>query len=195
MDSKKPVKPQAFSSADKFEKWLKKNYAKSDGIWLLFYKKKSGIKSVTYPEAVDIALCYGWIDSQLKSLDEKSYIQKFTPRRNRSVWSRVNIAKVTQLIKDKRMQPAGLAQINAAKKDGRWEQAYHSSKTAEIPADFLQALNKNKKAKKFFDTDLTKSNKYTIYFMLQSAKRPETKTKRINKIIQMLAKGQKPRLI
>src|SRR6266581_6946140 len=145
-----PIK--SFKSADAFEKWLAKNHSKSRGIWLRFFKKNSGIPSIYYPGALDVALCHGWIDAQLKSFDASSYLQRFTPRRPRSGWSKRNTQHAKRLIKEGRMQPAGLAQINAAKRDGRWKVAYESPKKMKIPADFLNELQKTAKAHAFFQT-------------------------------------------
>ncbi len=194
MKTKPESKIISFSSADKLERWWEKNHGKSNGIWIKFYKKSSGIKTVTYPEAVDLALCFGWIDSQLKSLDEKAYLQKFTPRRSKSVWSKINTAKIEKLIAEKKMRPAGLKVVEEAKQDGRWANAYHSPSTAKMPRDFLLALNKNKKAKQFFKT-LKKANTYAIFFRIQSAKKSETRKNRIKDLVKMLAKSQKPHLI
>jgi uncharacterized protein YdeI (YjbR/CyaY-like superfamily) len=173
-----------------WQKWLDKNHAQQDGVWLKFAKKASGITTVNYAEALEEALCYGWIDSQAKSLDDKFYLQKFSPRRARSIWSKINVDKVEKLIAEGKMQPAGLAQIEAAKADGRWEAAYHSPANAVMSEDFSKALNKNKKAKEFYET-LSKGNKYAILWRLQQAKRPETRARNIEKFIAMLAAGQK----
>ena len=180
----------SFASAQKWEAWLAKNHARPEGIWLRFFKKGSGKKTVTYAEALDGALCYGWIDSQLKKYDEISYLQKFTPRRSKSVWSKINIGHVERLIQAGKMKPVGLQKIEEAKKDGRWEKAYDSQGKMEMPADFLKRLAKNKKAKAFFET-LNKANTYAIGWRLQTAKRPETREKRMKEILAMLAKGEK----
>lgn len=186
-----PIK--SFKSPKEFEKWLSKNYHKPEGIWIKFYKKASGIKTVIYAEALDVALCYGWIDGQVRSYDAKSYVQRFTPRRKRSAWSKRNVEHIARLTKLGLMKPSGLAAVAEAKKSGAWDNAYHSQKTAVIPKEFLAELTKNKKAKAFYDT-LTKSTLYTIYYYLDSAKRPETKQKRTKMIISMLARKQKPSL-
>ena len=155
-----------------------------------FFKKDSGKKTFQYAEALDVALCYGWIDSQMKSYDKESYIQKFTPRGAKSIWSKRNKTHVARLLKEKRMTPAGLAQIDAAKKDGRWKGAYDSPKKMQVPPDFLQLLSKNKKAFSFFKT-LNKANVYAITWRLQTAKKPETREKRMHTILEMLKKSQK----
>lgn len=180
-----------FKAAKEFEHWLNKNYASSNGIWLRIYKKASGIPTMTYPEAVTAALCYGWIDGVANKYDEVSYLRRFTPRRSRSIWSKLNIERATQLINSGKMKPGGLKEIEAAKADGRWAAAYDSPANIEIPKDFLEALSKKPKAKKFFET-LNKTNKYSITWRLQTAKKPETREKRMKLILEMLSKGQKP---
>lgn len=187
---KKDPKILSFQSAKKFESWLEKHYTKEEGIWLKFFKKNSGIKSVNYKEALDAALCYGWIDGQAKSLDEKSYLQKFTPRRAKSIWSKRNTEHIQRLIKEKRMKPSGLLQVKLAKQDGRWDNAYHSPTTVKMPKDFLEALAKNKKAQIFYDS-LNKSNTFAIYFRIISAKKLETREKRIKEIVKQLAQKKK----
>ena len=154
------------------------------------FKLNSGHESITYPEALLEALCYGWIDGVRKAHDAVSYLQRFTPRRPKSIWSRINTAHAKRLIKAGRMQPAGLKQIEAAKQDGRWNRAYPSPANAKIPDDFLKALEKNRKAKAFF-ASFDKRNTFSIAYRLQSAKRPETREKRMKAIVQMLARGEK----
>ena len=154
-----------------------------------FFKKDSGIKGLTYAEALDEALCYGWIDGQARGLDETSYLQRFTPRRKRSPWSKINREHVARLIKARRMQPAGLAEVERAKKDGRWNAAYDSFGTAAPPPDFQAALAKNKKARAFFAT-LSRQNVYAIYFRLHHAKQAETRARRVAQFVEMLAEGR-----
>lgn len=178
-----------FATQEAWRQWLDKNHAKADGIWIKFFKKHTGKKTVSYAQALDEALCYGWIDGQSKSLDEDTYKQKFTPRRSRSIWSKRNIEHVARLIKEKKMMPAGLAQIKAAKADGRWEAAYDSQSNMKIPDEFMKLLAKNKKAEKFFKS-LNKSNTYAINWRIQTAKKPETRAKRMKEMVAMLAKGQ-----
>jgi uncharacterized protein YdeI (YjbR/CyaY-like superfamily) len=180
----------SFGSPAEWEHWLGHNHATSKGIWLRFYKKGSGISSVYYAEALDVALCYGWIDGQLKKYDELSYIQRFTPRRPRSLWSKRNIEHIARLTNEGRMKPAGLQQAEAAKVDGRWEVAYDSQGQMAIPDDFLNELTKNKKALAFYET-LNKANQYAIAWRLQTAKRPETREKRKQEILEMLAREEK----
>lgn len=188
----KPKKSElvAFATAAEWRRWLTKNHQTADGVWLRFYKKDSGVPTVVYAEALDEALCFGWIDGQAQSLDAKSYCQRFTPRRARSIWSKRNIAHVARLIKTKKMRAAGLKQITAAKADGRWKQAYDSPSKAKVPPDFLRELNKNPKAKAFFAT-LNRANLYAITWRLQTAKKPETREKRKTEILAMLAAGKK----
>ncbi len=179
-----------FSTAKTFETWLEKNHDNSIGFWLKIFKKDSGIKTISYAEALDIALCYGWIDGQKQSFDEKAYLQKFCPRRAKSIWSKINIGHVERLINEGRMRPAGLKAIEKAKEDGAWEKAYDSSSNMTIPEDFLKELGKNKKAEAYFK-GLNKSNLFAIGFRLQTAKKQETREKRMKQIIEMLAKGEK----
>jgi uncharacterized protein YdeI (YjbR/CyaY-like superfamily) len=178
-----------FESKKKFADWLAKNHDKSAGLWLKIAKKATGISSVTYAEALDVALCYGWIDGQKGSLDEQYFLQKFTPRRPKSIWSKINVEKVERLIADGEMKPAGLKAIEAAKQDGRWAAAYASQKNMSVPEDFQSALNKNKKAKVFFET-LTGSKRYSFLFRIETAKKAETRENRIRQFVEMLAKGE-----
>ena|ERR687895_1678525 len=180
----------SFQSAREWEEWLATNHASSVGIWLRFFKKGSGKPTVTHDEALDVALCYGWIDGQAKKYDELSWLHKFTPRRARSVWSRRNTEHVERLIKENRMKPPGLAEVEAAKADGRWTKAYDSPSKMTMPEDFLKELSKNKEAKAFFET-LNKANIYAIAWRLQTAKKPQTREKRMKAILTMLAKGEK----
>jgi uncharacterized protein YdeI (YjbR/CyaY-like superfamily) len=179
-----------FASQKEWESWLSQNHDKENGVWLRFYKKNSGVVSLTYDQALEEALCYGWIDSQAKSYDEKSYLQKFTPRRSKSIWSKINTGHIERLMKEGRMKTAGMLQVEAAKKDGRWQSAYAPQNTIVIPNEFMQELKKNQKAFTFFET-LNKSNKYAIAFRLTTAKKEETKKKRIKDFIAMLSRGEK----
>lgn len=180
----------SFKSQRDWANWLAKQHAASNGIWLRFFKKDSGVASVTYAEALDEALCYGWIDGRLDPYDEKSWLRRFTPRRPRSPWSKRNIEHVNRLTAAGRMKPAGLQEAEAAKKDGRWDKAYDPQGAMEMPADFLQALAKDKKAKAFFES-LNRANRYAIAWRLQTAKRPETRARRMQAILAMLKKGEK----
>ena len=190
IENKKDAPTQSFASASAWEKWLAANHAQSDGIWLRIFNKESGEKTVTYADALDEALCYGWIDGQKKKFDSDSWIQKFTPRRARSIWSKRNIEHIERLTNEKRMKAAGLKAFEDAKKDGRLVAAYDPPSNSTTPQDLLKLLEKNKKAKAFFDS-LNKANKYAITWRLQTAKKPETREKRMNIILEMLAKGEK----
>ena len=180
----------AFKSAAAFRRWLAANHGRSDGLWLRFYKKDSGQSTITRAEALDQALCHGWIDGQAKPCDAGSWLQKFTPRRARSGWSKRNTQHAGRLIKSGRMTPAGLAAVAAAKADGRWQAAYDSPRNAAPPQDFLEALKTNKKAKVFFET-LNRANLYAIVYRLQTAKKAETRARRMQNILSMLARGEK----
>ena len=180
----------AFASAAKFRQWLAIHHAAHPGIWMCIAKKASGIASITYAEALDEALCCGWIDGQKRSRDETSWIQKFTKRGLRSVWSKINTGHIERLTREGRMQPAGQAAVDAAKADGRWAKAYASSRSAEVPADFLAALDRHKQARAFFDT-LSKANRYAIIYRLNDAKKPETRQRRLKLFIELMKKGEK----
>ncbi|TGK01988.1 bacteriocin-protection protein, YdeI/OmpD-associated family [Leptospira langatensis] len=182
---------QSFVSSKKWKEWLTKNHAIANkGIWLRIFKKDSGEETITYDEALDEALCFGWIDGQKKKYDERSWLQKFTPRRSKSIWSKRNKERTVQLIKEKRMQPSGLKEIESAKKDGRWDKAYDSPSQMEIPADFLAMLIKDEQAYEFFKT-LNKTNAYAIAWRLATAKKPETREKRMQILLEMMKKQQK----
>lgn len=183
-----PIQP--FASKTKWADWLAKRHDKSPGVWLKLAKKDSRIKSITYEEALDVALCYGWIDGQKKGFDEKYWLQKFTPRGPKSIWSKINTEKAERLIASGEMKPAGLKTIEAAKADGRWEAAYASQKNITIPDDFQAALNKNKKAQALFET-LKSGERYSFLFRIHNAKKPETRAKRIQQFVEMLEKGEK----
>jgi uncharacterized protein YdeI (YjbR/CyaY-like superfamily) len=159
-------------------------------VLLRIYKKDSDVASITYAEALDQALCFGWIDGQKLPFDSNSWVQKFTPRRAKSGWSKKNVAHVGRLIQEGQMTPAGVNEVEAAKADGRWAAAYDSSANATVPAEFVKELARNAKAKQFYAT-LNKANLYSIAYRLQTAKRSETKVKRIKLIIDMLARGEK----
>ena len=178
-----------FESKKKFAEWLAKNHDKSAGAWLKLAKKDAEILSVTYKEAVNVALCYGWIDGQAKSFDDKYWLVKFTPRRPKSIWSQINTKRVEQLIASGEMKPSGLKAVEAAKQDGRWDAAYSSPKNIVVPEDFQSALEKNKKAKAFFES-LTGSKRYSFLFRIETAKKAETRMKRILQFVEMLEKGE-----
>ena len=186
----KNVPTKSFASAALWRDWLDKHHATSAGVWLRIYKKNSEKKTVTYVEALDEALCFGWIDGQKGKGDENSWLQKFTPRRPKSLWSRKNREHATRLIKTKRMHAAGRREVDNAKKDGRWDRAYNAASTMEMPADFLRALKKDKKAFAFFKT-LNRANTYAIAWRLETAKKPETRTKRMASLLNMMKEGKK----
>jgi len=190
MPNKTEIPIIGFASDEEWELWLVKNHASSNGLWLKIFKKDSGNKTVTYAEALDVALCYGWIDGQKKSNDAQSFLQKFTPRRTKSIWSKVNTEHIERLTKAGKMKPAGIKVVEEAKADGRWEKAYSSGSKMTMPEDFLKELSKNKKAEAFFKT-LNKTNLYSIGFRLQTAKTEETRLKRMKAILDMMKKGTK----
>ena len=179
----------SFRSSSEFRKWLAANHHDSDGIWLRIFKKDSGEASVTYAEALDEALCFGWIDGQKQKHDDQAWLQKFTRRRAKSGWSKINTGHAERLIRAGRMRAPGQAEVDAAKRDGRWKAAYDSPSNATIPEDFLAAVSKDKKAKAFFES-LNKANRYAIAYRLQTAKKPETRQRRMDMILGMLARGE-----
>ncbi len=188
MESKDDLPIKSFKNAKAWEAWLKKNQ-QSGGLWLMFYKKDAGVATVTYPEAVETALCYGWIDGQANKLDERAYLQRFTPRRPKGLWSKKNVERAEKLIAAGRMKPGGLKEVEAAKADGRWDAAYDAPANSEIPKDFLKLLSKNAKAKKFF-AGLNKTNRFAITWRLQTAMKPATREKRMQVIMGMLERGE-----
>jgi uncharacterized protein YdeI (YjbR/CyaY-like superfamily) len=190
MESFKDLPVLLFSSKEDWRHWLKHNHAQPLGVWLKHAKKASGKTSVSYQEALEEALCYGWIDSQKQTYNSDYYLQKFTPRGPKSVWSKINVAKVESLVKSGKMQAAGLAAVNLAKQDGRWDAAYDAPSTATVPEDFQAALEKNPTAKQFFAT-LNKANVYAFCWRIQTAKKPETRSARIDKFIAMLNRNEK----
>jgi len=188
--SKETLKILSFESPLAFRRWLERNHANSDGIWLRLFKKGSGSKSITHAEALDQALCYGWIDGQLQPHDARSWLRKFSPRRAKSKWSRLNTEHVQRLTKTGQMTRAGLEAVEAAKADGRWQAAYDSPRNAAPPEDFVRALNENKKAKLFFAT-LNRANVYAIVYRLQTAKKAATRERRMQAILAMLERSEK----
>lgn len=180
-----------FADAAAWERWLER-HPESAGVWLKIAKKDAGIPSVTYAEALDVALCHGWIDGQKKSFDTRFFLQRFTPRRARSTWSKINVAKIDVLVAAGRMRPAGLREVEAAKADGRWDAAYDGAKSMDVPPELAQALAlaRHRKAKAFFDT-LDKTNRYAVCWRVQTAVKPETKRARVEKLVAMLARGEK----
>lgn len=179
-----------FADQQAWTEWLDANHPNSPGLWLRLAKKDSGLSSVSYAEALDVALCYGWIDGQKRSADEQTWLQKFTPRGKKSVWSKINVDKVAALIEQGRMRPAGQAAIDLARADGRWEAAYDSQKNASVPEDLQAALDASPAAAAFYAT-LNGTNRYAILFRVQTAKKPETRAKRIRDFIAMLERNEK----
>ena len=180
----------AFAGEAAWEKWLAKNHAASAGLWIRIAKVGRGVRSVSYPESVNTALCYGWIDGQ-KAGGEDSWDQKITPRGKRSIWSKLNRERVAALREAGRMRPSGEAEVARAQADGRWEAAYDSPKTSAVPPDFQAALDKSKTAAAFF-AGLNSANRYAILWRLQTAKKPETRAKRLADSIAMLKRKEKP---
>ena len=178
-----------FKNAKAFETWLAKHHATSDGLWLMIAKRGAREPSITYPEAVEIALCWGWIDGQKKGLDDQHFLQRFTPRRARSIWSKINVGKVAALIEAGRMQAPGFAQIEAARADGRLAQAYDGARSSVVPDDFLAALEAEPQAKAFFAT-INAANRYAVLWRIQTAVKPETRARRITQLVSMLARGE-----
>jgi uncharacterized protein YdeI (YjbR/CyaY-like superfamily) len=169
--------------------WLVENGPESDGIWVKFAKKATGIRSILYAEALEVALCHGWIDGQARRLDDRHYLQRFTPRRARSTWSKINRGKAERLIAEGRMRPGGLAEVERARADGRWEEAYDSPTTATVPEDFARALAARPGALEFFES-LVKTKRYSFLYRIRDAKRPETRAKRVAEYVELLAEGK-----
>ncbi len=183
-------KVKTFKSASQFGNWLATNHAKEQEIWIKVYKKDSGVASIDWDGCVIEALVWGWIDGLKKTCDELSWYQRLTPRKNNSGWSKKNRTHAELLIRQKRMQPPGLLEVESARSDGRWDSAYAGSADFEIPKDFLKILSKNKKALKTFES-LNRRNLFTIYHRLHTAKKPETRQNRIDKILEILSRGEK----
>jgi uncharacterized protein YdeI (YjbR/CyaY-like superfamily) len=180
----------SFETQKLWERWLAQNHQSSPGLWLRFAKKDSTLRSITHQEALEVALCYGWIDGQKRSESDTTWLQKFVPRGPRSIWSKINREAAAALIRCGRMQPAGLAAVERAKQDGRWAAAYEGQKKATVPADLQAALDKNPKAKAFFAA-LDSKNRYAVLFRVHTAKKPETRARRIEQFVSMLAKHEK----
>jgi uncharacterized protein YdeI (YjbR/CyaY-like superfamily) len=179
-----------FATPPDLEVWLEQNHESSDGFWLQVAKKGSGEVGVTYAEALELALCFGWIDSQKRGLDEKFFLQRFTPRRPRGKWSRINRDKVEALIAAGAMRPTGLAEVDAAKADGRWEAAYEGQRTAKVPDDLQRELDTSPAAAEFF-AGLDSANRYAVIYRLNDAKKAETRERRLRKFVAMLERGEK----
>lgn len=180
----------SFATQAAWESWLELNGSKATGVWLRLAKKGTDKKTVSYAEALESALCYGWIDSQKQAESEHYWRQRFTPRSTRSIWSRINREKAEALIAAGRMRPAGMREIDLAKQDGRWNAAYSSAAASTIPGDLQQALDANKQAKAFFAT-LNSQNRYAILFRIQNVKKAETRARKIAQFVAMLANGEK----
>ncbi|MCW3690994.1 YdeI/OmpD-associated family protein [Burkholderia cenocepacia] len=178
-----------FASQAEWESWLGQNGGTSTGVWLRLAKKGVEQRTVTYEQAVESALCHGWIDGQKKAESEQYWLQRFSPRSAKSIWSKINKDKAEALIAAGRMQPSGLSEIDRARKDGRWEAAYTSASNSTVPDDLQAALDANPKAAKFFAT-LNSRNRYAILFRIQSAKKPETRARKIAEFIDMLKRGE-----
>ena len=182
-----PILP--FPSTADFRNWLTDNHVSSPGIWLKIAKKGSGQPSVTYAEALDVALCFGWIDGQKKAFDDAHWLQRFTPRRAGSKWSEINVGRVIALIASGEMHPAGMSQVEAAKADGRWTSAYAGMATIGVPDDLAAALRANPEAAAFFET-LNRQNRYAVLYRIQDARKPETRQARIERFVAMLGRGE-----
>ena len=190
MTAKQDLPVISFASRDAWEAWLQEQHATSEGLWLKIAKKGSGLETVSYAEAVETALCYGWIDGQKASFDDHYWLQRFTPRRSRSKWSKVNREKATKLIERGEMKPAGLREVERARADDRWDAAYDAPSTATVPDDLRRELHKNDRAREFFAT-LDSRNRYAILYHIQDAKKPETRARRIQKYVAMLSDQKK----
>jgi uncharacterized protein YdeI (YjbR/CyaY-like superfamily) len=179
----------AFATALMWEEWLQENHSSSEGLRIAIAKKGSGVASVHYPEVLDTALCFGWIDGRRERLDEVRFLQRFTPRRSRSRWSRINRKRAETLISEGRMRPAGMAEVERARADGRWDAAYESQRTIEVPEDLEAELAAHPSAAAFFAT-LSSQNRYAILYRLHDAKRPETRARRLSQFVAMLEAGE-----
>jgi uncharacterized protein YdeI (YjbR/CyaY-like superfamily) len=178
-----------FASAAEWEAWLEANHAVSDGVWITMAKKDTGIESVRYPEVLESALCFGWIDGRREALDERWFLQRYTRRRLRSRWSRINREKAQLLIEEGRMRPSGLAEVDRAKADGRWAAAYAGQRSITVPDDLQSELDARPRAKAFF-AELSSQNRYAILYRLQDAKKPETRVRRLAQFVAMLEAGE-----
>lgn len=189
MARKQDLPVLAFASRQAWEAWLDEHHESSDGIWLKFAKKASGIETVSHAQALEEALRHGWIDGQAAKFDDDHWLQRFTPRRPASRWSRINRDKATQLIERGAMTPAGMRQVELAKEDGRWDSAYESQSTAAVPDDLQRELDRHPRARELF-TALDSRNRYAILYRVQEAKRPETRARRISRYVAMLDGGE-----
>jgi uncharacterized protein YdeI (YjbR/CyaY-like superfamily) len=190
MDAKQDLPIVAFASQQEWEAWLEAHHATAKGLWLKIAKKNAGVGTVSYADALDSALCYGWIDGQKATHDERFWLQRFTPRGRKSKWSRVNHDRATELERQGRMKQPGLAQVEQARQDGRWDAAYESQSSAAVPDDLQRELVRNPAAQAFFAT-LDSANRYAILYRLQDAKKPETRARRLAQYVAMLNEGKK----
>ena len=181
----------AFSCGADWRAYLREHHATSPGVWLRIYKKAARVASVDYAGALDEALCYGWIDSTKRSFDELSFLQRFSSRRSRSVWSKINREHVARLEGEGRMEPAGRMAVEQARADGRWDEAYDSSRTIEVPPDFLARLDCHPAARATFDT-LSRAERFALLYRLQTAKKAETRDRRMAQFVERLARGERP---
>lgn len=179
-----------FKTRRDWASWLGANHGKSPGVWLQLAKKAAGVQSVSYDEAIEVALCFGWIDGQKQTHDEQYWLQKFTPRSGKSAWSKINKAKALALIEAGKMEPAGLLEVERARKDGRWGAAYDSARTATVPHDFQAALDGNQPAREFFDS-LDGRNRYAVLYRIQTVKMAATRERKIAQFVEMLARHEK----
>jgi uncharacterized protein YdeI (YjbR/CyaY-like superfamily) len=187
-DAAGPVR--LFATQTAWAAWLEKNHCSSQGLWLRLAKKGSTLRSVTYHEALDVALCYGWIDGQKKAESEQAWLQRFLPRSPKSIWSKINVDKANALIACRRMQVAGYEAVEAAKKDGRWNAAYDSPKSASVSPDFQAALDARPRAREFFQS-LDRANRYAVLFRIQTVKMPETRVRKIREFVEMLERNER----
>ncbi len=183
-----PSDIECFPDADAFVRWLGAHDGGRDFVWLRFHKKQSGVSGISKDEAIDAALCQGWVDGQIGKGDETSWLVRFSPRKPRSKWSKINTERAERLVAEGRMRPAGLAEVEAAKADGRWDEAYAGQKSAELPDDLVEAIAANPAAQAMFDT-LNSVNRYALYYRVTTAKKPETRQRRIADFVAMLARG------
>jgi uncharacterized protein YdeI (YjbR/CyaY-like superfamily) len=192
--NREPAKVKTFRTEAAFESWMRKNHADASEVWLRIYKKGSGVPSITIAEALDVVLCFGWIDGIRKGFDERSYLQRYTPRRPKSLWSRINREHVARLTKAGRMTPHGQKQVDAAKADGRWAAAYAPMRTAldeEFPVDLRTAIDRNPRARKTFQS-MGRQNRYALAFRTNNMKTPAGRVKKIAALVEMLARGETP---
>jgi uncharacterized protein YdeI (YjbR/CyaY-like superfamily) len=181
-----------FASPAEWEEWLEQNHESAGGVWIKMAKKASGIESVRHDEAVDVALCFGWIDGRREALDDTHFLQRFTPRRPRGRWSRINRDKVERMTAEGRMRPAGVAEVERARADGRWDTAYEGQRASKVPEDLQRELEARPRAKEFFD-GLDSQSRYAFVYRLGDAKRPETRARRLEKFVAMLERGERLR--